>query len=102
MRHTKGEWQIDKEVMCIVSKEKERTTLVCDIQVKGLYESEPLANAQIISAAPDLYDICNGILCCPKKKVGKHTTSFILTDAHIKMLKAAIAKAEPSEALGEK
>ncbi len=94
MRHTKGEWELDKEVMCIVSKEKGLTTLICDIQIKGLFESEPLANANLISASPNLYEICNGILCCPKTKVGEHTTKFILTDAHIEMLEAAIAKAK--------
>ena len=94
MSHTKGEWEIDKDAMCIVSKDKEKTTLICDVQTKGLYESEPLANAAMLSAAPNLYDICFGISCCPKKKVGEHTTAFILTEAHIKMLNDAMEKAE--------
>lgn len=46
------------------------------------------------TAASDLYDICFGILCCPKEKAGKHTTKFTLTDAHIKMLNEAVAKYE--------
>ena len=62
MSHTKGKWELDEQVMCIVSKNKELTTLICDIQVKGLFESEPLANARLISAAPDLLKACERLL----------------------------------------
>lgn len=94
MSHTEGKWKVDKAVMCIVSEDEGGlTTLICDVQTKGIYESEAEKNAQLISAAPDLYKICNGILCCPHTKDGEHTTKYILTDAHIKMLKDATAKA---------
>lgn len=88
--YTKGEWFVDPEIMSIIAKKENSEALICDVQTKGYILLESIANARLISAAPDLLNACVGLLGAMPPALQKKWPN------NIKRAQKAIAKAEKS------
>lgn len=95
MSHTPGPWKVMDIVRAFPGIEAERSSIVVfgdegeDSGVRGKTRDERMANARLISAAPDLLEAC-------KQALDSITdASGLWTNPHLgKLLTAAIAKAE--------
>jgi len=89
MKHTPGPWNIRKNYDGEIYIQTNSTTGVYSITILCQNEDELMANAHLISAAPDLLEACIGLIgILTPKQYSKQFPNIY------RKAKAAIAKAE--------
>jgi len=94
MNYTKGEWEavmgINKRIEVVVETDK----VLQEKQIAQLFprrtDEEMLANANLIAAAPDLYEACKGLIEIAEMAM---PTSFFQSDSRVELAQQALAKA---------
>lgn len=84
-KHTPGNWRVGKNYPCRIIANEQPIAFACDPQDEGTETEEELANARLISAAPELLIACK---CALNDRMYKYWPE--IADILIK----AIAKAE--------
>ena len=88
-KHTKGKWEVsEKNGLQVITRDGE--TIAYTETCTGLEKDE--ANAQLISAAPELLEACKKALSIIEYLGEEHNTTA--GEEEEKLLKQAIAKAE--------
>lgn len=95
VKHTPGPWESDSDVVQPVDGQSFNGCHICRITDPGDgFSSEARANAQLISAAPDLLEACKAALAyIPNSVVRSWPPGFELKAKALELLRSAIAKA---------
>lgn len=94
MKHTQGEWIAEPKHSDLGTEKPRYFIGIKGGRIIGTIQAENgLANARLITAAPDLLDVCKDFV--EMAKWDKKEFAYIVSDFCHSRIKKAIAKAEP-------